>query len=346
MNDRKTSLKPTRRPTIADVAEAAGVSRTTVSHALNDRGQVDPRTRERVKTIAASLGYRPNLRAQRLRTGRSNCIALLSSMPFAVAGGPSRLGFMMEIAATATEAALKQGLALVLVPPMREARGLLDELDIDGAVIIEPVANDPQVEQLQRRGLDVISIGRQPAMSRALPYVDLQGGATGRLLLDHLRHQGARQVALLIGGQPRHSYVDVERTYREFCDELGMACLIAKADEAGGEAAGGAACRALLAKHPEIDAICAPVDAFAVGAVAALQSLGLSVPDDVMVATRYDGLRARSCTPPLTAVNLHLEEVSRLAIELLFEHISDKDGRAVVRAPAAELIARESTRAG
>ncbi|KAI2677023.1 LacI family DNA-binding transcriptional regulator, partial [Pseudomonas sp. TNT3] len=44
------------RPTIADVADAAGVSRTTVSHALNDRGQVDPLTRARVKEVAASLG--------------------------------------------------------------------------------------------------------------------------------------------------------------------------------------------------------------------------------------------------------------------------------------------------
>ncbi|GGO83560.1 transcriptional regulator [Marinobacterium nitratireducens] len=344
MNDHKNAPSPARRPTIADVAEAAGVSRTTVSHALNDRGQVDPRTRERVKTIAASLGYRPNLRAQRLRTGRSNCIALLSSMPFAVAGGPSRLGFMMEIAATATEAALKQGLALVLVPPMQEARGLLDELDIDGAVIIEPVANDPQVEQLQRRGLDVISIGRQPAMSRALPYVDLQGGATGRMLLEHLRTQGARRIALLIGEQPRHSYVDVEQAYRDFCHEYRMDCLVARADEAGGEAAGARACQALLQQHPEIDAICAPVDAFAVGAVSALQSLGIRVPDDVMVATRYDGLRARNCTPPLTAVDLHLEQVASLAIELLFEHINGSNGRTLVRAPAAELVARESTR--
>ncbi|MFC6673731.1 LacI family DNA-binding transcriptional regulator [Marinobacterium aestuariivivens] len=76
------------RITIADVAREAGVSRTTVSHALNDRGQVDPKTRARVKQIARDLGYRPNLRAQRLRTGKANSIALVSSMPFAVAGGP------------------------------------------------------------------------------------------------------------------------------------------------------------------------------------------------------------------------------------------------------------------
>ncbi|MFX7620884.1 transcriptional regulator, partial [Acinetobacter baumannii] len=86
--------------------------------ALNDRGVVDPATRARVKQIAQQLGYRPSVRAQRLRSGRAHSIALASSMPFAVAGGPSRLGFMMEVAAIAAEAALGRGLGVVLVPPL------------------------------------------------------------------------------------------------------------------------------------------------------------------------------------------------------------------------------------
>ncbi|MFP2769202.1 substrate-binding domain-containing protein [Oceanisphaera sp. KMM 10153] len=332
-----------RRLTIADVAEAADVSRTTVSHALNDRGQVDPKTRARVKEVARLLGYSPNLRAQRLRTGRSNSIALLSSMPFAVAGGASRLGFMMEIAATTAEAALRQGLALVLVPPLAEAKGLLDELDVDGAIIIEPVAQDPQVTQLRRRGITVVSIGRQPEADPPLPYVDLQAGATGRLLLEHLAVGGARHIALLVGQQRRHSYVDVEQAYRDFITACGLPCLIAKAEEAGGEEAGADACRRLLAEHPSLDAICAPVDAFAVGAIRALQQAGRRVPEDVRVVTRYDGLRAQQCQPPLTAVNLHLEEVSAQAISLLLAHINGKAVPGIVRGPAPELIIRASS---
>lgn len=113
-----------RPPTIADVAQAASVSRTTVSHALNGLGKVDPRTRERIKQVAAELGYRPNLRAQRLRQGHAKAIALASSMPFAVAGGPSRLGFYMEVAAAAAERALLHGYALVLVPPVSSGSAL------------------------------------------------------------------------------------------------------------------------------------------------------------------------------------------------------------------------------
>ncbi|WP_346351302.1 LacI family DNA-binding transcriptional regulator [Oceanimonas sp. AH20CE76] len=332
-----------RRLTIADVAAAAGVSRTTVSHALNDRGQVDPQTRARVKQVARELGYSPNLRAQRLRTGRTHTIALLSSMPFAVAGGPSRLGFMMEVAASAAEAALKQGLALVLVPPLAEARGLLDELDVDGAIIIEPVAHDPQVTQLQRRGIKVVSIGRQPEAGPAVPYVDMQAGVTGRLLLEHLADQGARHIALLIGQQSRHSYVDVEQAYRDFSERHSLPCLTIKADETGGEDAGAEACRRLLADHPELDAICAPVDAFAVGAVRALQQAGKRVPEDVRVVTRYDGLRAQKCEPPLTAVNLHLAEVASQAIGLLLGHIGGKATADIVQCPPPELIVRPSS---
>jgi transcriptional regulator with XRE-family HTH domain len=78
---------PSQRITISDVAREAGVSRTTVSHALNGRGQVDPATRLKVEEAARSLGYRPNRHAQRLRTGGASMIALMSSMPFTVSGG-------------------------------------------------------------------------------------------------------------------------------------------------------------------------------------------------------------------------------------------------------------------
>lgn len=340
----ESPARDSSRLTIADVARAAGVSRTTVSHALNDRGQVDPRTRERVKQIAQELGYRPNLRAQRLRTGRANSIALVSSMPISVAGGPSRLGFMMEVAGSAMEAALRQGLALVLVPPLEAAEALLDELDIDGAVVIEPAAHDRNVAQLQRRGVQVVSIGRQPEGDQALPYIDLQGNKTGRILLEHLEQQGARRIALLIGDQPRHSYVDMERAYREFAGERKMPVVIARADEVGGEGAGREACRALLEAHPGIDAICAPVDAFAIGVVKEVQARGLRVPEDIRVVTRYDGLRAQSCQPPLTAVNLHLDEISALAIDLLFEHINGQVKRRVVVGPTPSLVVRASSR--
>lgn len=338
-----TPAAPARRPTIKDVAREARVSLTTVSHALNDRGYVDPDTRAKVKRIAEELGYRPNVRAQRLRSGRANSIALMSAMPFSVAGGSSRLGFMMEVAAVAAETALQQGQALILVPNLEGSRQLIDQLDIDGALVVEPVADDPQIRRLQARGVPVVSIGRVSGADLSVPQVDLQSDATGQLLLDHLLERGARRIALLVGTQQRHSYAEMERVYTACIRKHRMPKMIARADEYGGEEAGRLAAHELFADYPDLDAICVPVDAFATGVVKALGELGRTVPDDVMVVTRYDGLRARNANPPITAVNLHLEQVSALAVALLFEHICGDTTRQIVTGPAPELVVRASS---
>lgn len=262
-------------------------------------------------------------------------------MPVAVAGGPSRLGFMMEIAGIVAEHALRHGSALVLVPPLPEADQLVDELDIDGALLLEPVADDPLMQRLAQRGVNVVSIGR-PAGEQMTPHVTMHT-SVGEMLLQHLAGQGAKRVALLIGQQARYSYQEMERAYRDFCQQQQTPCLLMKADEAEGEAAGRWACQQLLTAYPDIDAICAPVDAFAVGVAAQLQEMGKQIPQDVMLVTRYDGLRARQCQPPLTALNLHLEQVAEQAVTLLFEHINGDHQHIEVRGPAPELVVRQSS---
>jgi DNA-binding LacI/PurR family transcriptional regulator len=344
------STDPSPRANIKDVAREAGVSPTTVSHALNARGQVDAETRARVEKAALKLGYRPNRNAQRLRTGEAHMIVLLSSMPFAVAGGPSRLGFLMEVAAVAAAAALDRSLALVLAPPMETGRVPMELLDVDGALVIEPSANDPNMDYLLRRGLPVVAIGK-PAEGDAgdagdaamPPYVDIHSGHTTHLLLEHLHAQGARRIATILGAAQRNSYVEGQAAYLAFAAARGQAPLLSRVDEVKGENGGRDAARALLAAHPDIDAFCVPVDAFATGAVAAILESGRRIPEDVMVATRYDGLRARTCVPPLTAVDLHLDEVAQQAIALLFDHLRGDTGRRRVDGPMAQLVPRLST---
>ena len=332
---------PGARVKIVDVASAAGVSATTVSHALNGRGYVDARTREMVKQVALRLGYRPNRHAQRLRTGEAHTIVLVSSIPFAVAGGPSRLGFMMEIAAAAAGIALARGLALVLAPPVDGGSAALDHLDIDGALVLEPAESDPMLAALRGRGVPVVSIGKPPGAP--LPHVDLHSAATTRLLLEHLHAQGARRVALVTGAQRRSSYLEAIAAYETFAAARRMAPVVATVDEARGEEGGRAVAHELLARHPDLDAICAPVDALAVGVVQALRERGRRVPQDVLVDTRYDGLRARTCEPPLTALNLHLDDVATQAIDLLLEHLRGDTARRAVDGAMAELIVRAST---
>lgn len=335
-----------RKVNIKDVAREAGVSPTTVSHALNARGQVDAETRARVEKAALKLGYRPNRHAQRLRTGEAHMIVLLSSMPFAVAGGPSRLGFMMEIAAVAAAAALDRNLALVLAPPMESGKVPLELLDVDGALVIEPSAGDANLDYLRRQGLPVVTIGTPFGLNEpveTVPHVDIHSKETTRLLLEHLHAQGARMIAMILGSAQRDSYVQARVAYEEFIAERGQPWLFATADEAHGENGGQEMAGALLAAHPEIDAFCVPVDAFAVGAVNAIRAAGRRIPEDVMVVTRYDGVRARTCDPPLTAVDLHLDQVAHQAIDLLFDHLRGDTTRRSASGPMAQLVPRQSS---
>ncbi|MBO8198476.1 LacI family DNA-binding transcriptional regulator [Streptomyces smyrnaeus] len=334
-----------RQPTIADVARAASVSRTTVSHALNGLGKVDPRTRERVKRVAEELGYRPNLRAQRLRRGEAKAIALLSSMPLAVAGGPSRLGFYMEVAAAAAEHALAHGFALVLLPPGETGAGLRT-VDVDGAIVVEPGEDDPLVAELTGRGLPCVALGRPVPDTGRVPYVDLNGEAVAELLLEHLFRQGAQRPALVTAAGTRSPAVDARAAYERAAERYGWPPVTAVAEEAGGESAGYEACAALLREHPDTDALCVLVDAFAVGAVRAVRDSGRGLPDDVMVVTRYDGLRARTCTPPLTAVDLHLEQAAADAVELLLQRLHGEPPGAPRRAPGPRLVTRASSSRG
>ncbi|MGX1128694.1 DNA-binding LacI/PurR family transcriptional regulator [Streptomyces glaucescens] len=142
--------------------------------------------------------------------------------------------------------------------------------------------------------------------------------------------------------------MDAVAAYEGLAEEYGWTPIIARVPESGGEQAGYERCAALLAEHPGIDAVCALVDAFAVGAVRAIRESGRAVPDDVMVVTRYDGLRSRTCQPPLTAVDLHLDRVASDAVRLLLGRLRGDTATPPVAVPPEPrvIIRASSVRAG
>src|SRR5215470_13924142 len=118
------------QPTIHDVAKAAGVSVTTVSHALNGKGRVDPQTRARVARVVRRLGYRANRHARGLRSGRSGSLGLLLPVSGDARSDETlRLDFYMRLAG-------------------------------DGAIVADPSPDDKRVKALKALGLPVVTIGR------------------------------------------------------------------------------------------------------------------------------------------------------------------------------------------
>ena len=325
------------RPTIADLARAAGVSVTTVSHAFSGKRHVDPETRRRIQELAAQIGYHPSSMAQALRRGRTGTIALASSMPFAIAAGPSRLGFLMEIAASAAMSALTRDLALCLIPPHPANIGH-GAAGFDGVILVEPMRDDPLIAHFEGRGTPIISIGTVPGRPD-IPAVDLRSHETARLLLDHLAAQGAGQIATILGATHRTSQIEAEAAYH--CLPVTQQAGLLRLNEAEGEEIAYHETLRLLGSNPAIDGIFAAIDAFASGAVRAAQQLGRSIPGDVRLVTRYDGLRAKLSVPPLTAVDLHLPAIAEHAVGLLFDLI--EGGGRTIRAELPDLIVRQSS---
>lgn len=328
------------KPTISDLARVAGVSKTTVSHAFSGRRHVDPETCKKIRELALEMGYRPNRSAQSLRTGRTGMIALASSMPFSIAAGPSRLGFFMEIAATAAVASLTRNQALCLIPPM-EADSGLDAIAMDGAILVEPFLDDPMVDRFFSNGIPVVSIGRVPGRDD-IPFIDLHSYTTAQMVLRHLRDAGSNRIALMTGTQRRNSYLETEAAYADFCASHSMPQIVVRVDESGGEAEAEQYCATLLADYPDLDALFVPVDAFASGATNAAKSIGREVPGTLRLATRYDGSRAKLAVPPLTAVNLHLDDLAKLAVDLLISTIDGGTGETLM-SPKPLLVPRRSS---
>ncbi len=299
-----------------------------MSHALNGLGKVNPQTRKLVERIAGEIGYRPSARAKALRGGRSNVLGVVSSMSSAIAGGPARLGFFMEVAAAAAERALTHGYALVVIPPLgpdpKTSSAALHGIAMDGLIVVEPAADDLLVAYARDERVPFVCVGRPPGVRPGEKWADLHAKDVADLLVRHVADQGVQQPVLMIGDKDRLSYRAALRELRRVAKEVGWDVVVERVPEAAGEEGARAALVELMGRRPGTDAIIAFVDAFATGVVHGLRQLDLRVPEDVIVVTRYDGVRAKTCVPPITAVSLELAAAAGRAVDLLVRQLGDE----------------------
>lgn len=327
---------------IKEVAAAAGVSVTTVSHALNDKGRLPEATRQRVRAIADQLGYRPNATARNLVVGRTGLIGLVVSQhggpPFAV----TDFAYFGQLMLAASTAAIGEGYALVLAP----ADGALAPqggIAVDGAIIVDPVRDDPLVSALGRAGITVVTTGRMLGDDRSC-WVDNDHIAGTRSMLDHLQRCGAERIALMTSPLEISYTFDVERAYRDWCASERVEPLV-KAPELGlSERAGYAAAGELLSLPEPPDAIFATYDRLAYGTLMAAEARGVRVPDDLLLATTATESQApEQARPALTTLNLNPEEIGRAAASLLIALLDDEEPARHVVVPH-RVVVRASTR--
>src|SRR5262245_42402803 len=137
-----------RRVSIKDVAREAGVSVTTVSHALNDKGRLSERTRDHVRAVADRTGSRPNPAPRSPVSGRTGLIAAMPSLPDDPRISFSEFGYYSALIGAASGAAVALDRALVVAPPSRSGF-IWDRVPLDGVIVIDPLVGEPALPALR-----------------------------------------------------------------------------------------------------------------------------------------------------------------------------------------------------
>ena len=342
------------RVTMAEVARAAGVSKTTVSVVLNGSAAaigIREATRASVRNAMERLGYTPNHAARSLRRRETNLLTLLVQD----LANPC----FIDIAVAARAAAEAQGYTLNVVgagPPAAELQALeqLRSGSSDGVLVAtgrhgtRGAAIDA-LRDLARRGLKaVMLIDRSPDPAIPAIRIDVEAGA--HLAVKHLIDLGHRRIAHLAlrGSEPieeeQTSQGDRYRGYLRALAEAGItpepAWLIRGEDTPAG---GRAMMHQLLARPgPRPTAALVYNDLTAVGVLRALREASLHVPDD-MAVVGTDGVELGEYTsPPLTTVDHPRADLARLAVETLFELLGGGRPAEMERVLPTRLIVRES----
>jgi DNA-binding LacI/PurR family transcriptional regulator len=316
--------------TLATVAAVAGVSRQTVSNALNNPELLRPETLARVQAAIEELGYRPNRAARNLRTRTSHLIGL--RIEPTVEGAAS--GLMDRFLHSLVEASREAELHVLLFSP-EDVSDPVDGYDVllrsaavDAFVVTDTYRGDLAAAWLTEREVPFVSFGRpwtDPGATH--PWVDVDGRAGTRAAVDHLVERGHRRIGWI--GWAESSYIGEDRRagWHEQAEVHGLPVegLATRGEDTMG---GGreAAHRLLDAATPPTALLCVS-DTMAMGALQALAERGVTPgPDGVGVVGFDDSFAAQVVPPGLTSVRQPLEEIAAELVRLLHDRLGEAGG--------------------
>jgi len=325
------------RPTIKDVAERAGVSIATVSRALNDKGDVSVRTRERVRDVARSVGYTADPAARSLATQKTRLVAV-------VVGDNAGHRDLSLVFFGKVLAAISRRLAQSSYDPL-----LLHPNDIglehrfDAAVLIGVDGDDPLVADLVSRQVPLVGVDVRCAGDR-VAFVGSDHADGVRLALAHLHALGHRRIAHVAGAANTLAGAERIHAFRRETAALGLERseeLLRQGDFSS--ASGYRETCALLALAERPTAIVAASDLMALAALQAIRDAGLQPGRDVAVVG-FDDLEAAALAhPPLTTIRQDRQELGTLAATRAIELIEDPDVTPRATVLPVELVVRGSS---
>jgi DNA-binding LacI/PurR family transcriptional regulator len=293
-----------KRPTIADIARRAGVSKGAVSFALNGQAGVSAATRERVLAIAEEIGWSPNSVARTLSGASSQTIGMALRRPARVLGVEP---FFMELISgvEAELSARSYALTLQVVADQAAEIALYRRWDaerrVDGVLVCDLRVDDPRIPVLEKLRLPAVVIGARAGAGRLLSV----GSADAAAVVDAVEYLvtlGHRKIAR-VGGLPEllHTAIRSE-AFAEQCLRLGISPSRTIVTDYSGEE-GARATRRLLSSRDRPTAIMYDNDVMAIAGLAVAHEMGFAVPADLSLIAWDDSVLCQLVHPSLTTMS-------------------------------------------
>ncbi|RAX49843.1 LacI family transcriptional regulator [Arthrobacter sp. AQ5-05] len=333
--------KPSRAPSMRDVAQLAGVSAQTVSRVLSDHPNVQPDTRQAVREAARSLGYRRNATARALVTGRSNMIGVITLSTSSYSRMTLIVGIEREAAARGYSVTFVS-ITDLSARSLEEGLSRLVAQGVDGIITAIPLqGSSAEVESLLNEVPSVAIDSPLPAGQQVAAFDQVHAA---RLAVEHLIERGHTNIWHVAGPQ---DWVESDARITGWRDALESAGLQVPPEIYGDwSAASGYRAGLILGRMPDVTAVFVASDEMAFGLIKAVTELGRAVPEDISVVGIDDIELAPYCTPPLTTVRQPLEEIGRHAVQQLDSELGEHaqgGSRNQTRLITPELIVRSST---
>jgi len=291
-----------KRPTIADIARRAGVTKAAVSFALNGQPGVSAATRKRILAIAEEIGFQPNSAARALSDGRAGAVGLIIDRPARTLGVEPF--FMQLISGIQAELSLDHTALLFTVAEDQDAeiamyRSWWAQRRVDGVFLVDLQIDDRRVAVLEELRMPAVVIGT-PAGAGSLPAVWQDDAAATRAVMEYLAGAGHRRIAR-VTGIPRFWHTKIRTdAFGAAARALGVHPMLMEADYTGEN--GATATRRLLRGSPPPTAILYDNDLMAVSGLGAAQQMGVDVPAELSIVAWDDSALCEFVHPPLSAL--------------------------------------------
>jgi len=337
-----------KRITSQDVADLAGVSRTTVSFVLNNvqRFNISTETRKKVLEAAEALGYVPLASAQALASNTARAIGLvMTRSPQYISSD----AFMPQIIAGMLDIVKEQklGLLIELVEPGEQRQTYLKLIrakHIDGMILLTPRNDDEGLVELQELNIPAVVMGRLISAT-GLSSVDIDNRAAARTAVEHLIGLGHRRIGCILNAPvPYSSAYERLAGYQDALAQYGITPeqnWIKSADF--DPMSGYTQMKLLLEEANRPTAVFIASDNVAIGAMLAMRDNGVRVPEDISIVGFDDIPSARFFAPPLTTIRTPARELAQKSCFLLLDLISGRVKPPVHLTVETELIIRQSS---